>query len=155
MTHLWLVPADEESFRRTLAKPIDLSNAPEKPSEFPDETRVWGVRTDPEQGSWDRNRRNLELMESGDPLLFYRNAQSRYAAAGTVGSFWHTEYVRDEHWDGGPAIDVFSVEDFRTVDLSREAVNRSLGYDTNFWPQGLWHVADDRPTDRIVETILE
>lgn len=73
MAQVWLVPVDEPSYQKTLAEPIDLTDAPGKPSSFPDEARVWGVRTDPEQGSWERNKRNLEQMERGDPLLFYRN----------------------------------------------------------------------------------
>jgi hypothetical protein len=154
MTRLWLVPVDEKSFVRTLEQPIDLTGAPGKPEHFPDEARVWGIRTDPAQGSWERNKRNRERMESGDPLLFYRNIQSPYTAAGRVGDFWRTEYVRDTYWEGGPAIDVYSVEEFREVDLSRESVNRLLGYETDFWPQGLWRVAEDRPTGRVFEKIF-
>lgn len=85
MPQLWLVPADESSYQRTLAEPVDLTDAPNKPPDFPDEARVWGVRTDPEQGDWERNRRNLERMSPGDPLLIYRNSRSRYIAAGRVG----------------------------------------------------------------------
>lgn len=59
MTQLWLEPGDKASFQRTMAKPVDLSEAPDKPDRFPNEARVWGVRTDSEQGSWERNRRNL------------------------------------------------------------------------------------------------
>lgn len=153
MTQLWLVPVDEDSFKATLESPIDLSDAPGKPENFPDVTRVWGVRTDPAQGSWERNKRNLERMETGDPLLIYRNSESRYIAYGRIGPFWHTEYVRDEFWDGGPALDVFAVEDYREIDLSREAVNRKIDYEPDFWPQGLWRVADDRPVDRLLDRI--
>lgn len=32
----------------------------------------------------------------------------------------------------------------------RQTVNRLLGYEESFWPQGLWRVSDDRPTDRVV-----
>lgn len=153
MTQLWLVPVDEESFQETLAKPIDLTDAPAKPENFPDEARVWGVRTDSAQGSWERNKRNLERMETGDPLLIYRNSQSRYTATGHVGPFWHTTYVRDEFWNGGPAVDVYTVEDYRECDLDRRTVNRILGYKENFWPQGLWRVADDRPIDQLLRRI--
>lgn len=153
MTQLWLVPVDEDSFQRTMAEPIDLSDAPDKPEQFPDEARVWGVRTDPVQGSWDRNRRNLGRMEPGDPLLVYRNEESRYTATGRVGQFWHTTYVRDEFWNGGPAIDIYTVEDYREVELDRQTVNRMLGYEENFWPQGLWRVADDRPVERLIGRI--
>ncbi|AZH25669.1 hypothetical protein [Haloplanus aerogenes] len=150
MTQLWLVPVDERSFQQTLAEPINLSNQTQKPDEFPDRARVWGVRTDPEQGIWERNRRNLERMETGDPLLIYRNSTSRYQAKGQVGPFWHTEYVRDEFWNGGPAIDVFAVEEYEEIDVDREDVNNVLGYESNFWPQGLWRVSDNRPTERAI-----
>lgn len=153
MTRLWLVPVDEPSFQQTLAEPINLSGAPNKPADFPDEARVWGVRTDPEQGSWERNKRNLERMESGDPVLIYRNSQSRYTATGRVGPFWHTSYVRDEYWNGGPAIDIYAVEEYRELTLEPQTVNRVLGYKERFWPQGLWRVADDRPVDRLLSRI--
>jgi hypothetical protein len=94
--NLWLVPVDEASYQRTLAEPADLSEWERRPGSFPEEARVWGICTDPEQGTWERNRRNLERMEQGDPLLFYRNAESRYTATGRVGAMTHTEWVRDE-----------------------------------------------------------
>lgn len=97
MPQLWLVPVDEPSYQQTLAEPVDITDAPDKPEAFPDEARIWGVRTDPAQGFWERNRRNLEPMEVGDPLLIYRNSQSTYTAAGRVGGpLWHREWVHDE-----------------------------------------------------------
>lgn len=150
MTQLWLIPVDEQSFQQTLADPIDLSDQDQKPTDFPDEARVWGVRTDPEHGSWERNRRNIEKMQTGDPLIIYRNSTSEYHAKGRIGEFWNSTYVRDEYWNGGPAIDLFSVEEYEEINVSREEVNTTLDYKTNFWPQGLWRVAEDRPTDRLV-----
>ena len=82
---LWLVPVDARSFQRTLAQPVDLSDWSERPDDFPDRAREQGVRTDQEQGSWERNRRNLKKMEPGDPLLVYRNSRSRYTATRRVG----------------------------------------------------------------------
>jgi hypothetical protein len=149
--NLWLVPVDEPSFQRTLAEPIDLSDWDHRPASFPNHARVWGVRTDPEQGSWERNRRNLERMERGDPLLIYRNAMSQYTATGRVGPMAHTEHVRDEYWDGGPSLDVYVVEGYdNSIDIEPETVNRLLGYEESFWPQGLWRVSDDRPSERVV-----
>jgi hypothetical protein len=150
--NLWLVPVNEQSYQRTLAEPADLSNWDNRPDSFPEEARVWGVRTDPDQGSWERNRRNLTRMERGDPLLFYRNETSRYAASGRVGPMTHTEYVRNEFWGGGPALDVYVVEEYDgSVDADRETVNRLLGYEESFWPQGFWRVADNRPTDQVIQ----
>lgn len=153
MSQLWLVPVDEPSFQATLDTPIDLRDQVEKPATFPDYTRVWGVRTDPEQGGWERNTRNLARMEPGNPLVIYRNETSQYHATGRVGPFWHTEYVRDEYWNGGPALDVFAVEGYTVIDVSREEVNETLGYESDFWPQGLWRVAEDRPTERLVRKL--
>lgn len=149
--NLWLVPVDERSFQRTLAKPVDLSGWENRPDDFPERSRVWGVRTDPDQGEWERNRRNLEKIERGDPLLIYRNSVSRYTATGRIGPMAHTEYVRDEFWVGGPALDVYAVEEYDdSIDSESEIVNELLGYEENFWPQGLWRVADDRPIERVV-----
>jgi hypothetical protein len=156
MPQLWLVPADEPSYQQTLAQPRDLSPAPDKPDGFPDEARVWGVRTDPdhEQAPWDRNRRNLERMAPGDPLLIYRNSESHYVAAGRVGGpLWHTTWVRDEFWNGGPALDVFHIDDWQPINFEPASVNQTLGYEESFVPQGLWRVADDRPTGRLIKRI--
>lgn len=145
------MPVDEPSFQWTLAGPIDLSDWDSRPASFPERARVWGVRTDPEQGSWERNRRNLERIERGDPLLIYRNSESRYIATGHVGPMAHTEHVRDKYWDGGPALDTYVVDGYHdSIDLEPETVNRLLGFEGSFWPQGLWRVSDDRPTERII-----
>lgn len=148
--NLWLVPVDEESFQRTLAEPVDLSEWEDRPEQFPVRARVWGVRTDSEQGSWERNRRNLDKMESGDSLLIYRNSESQYTATGRVGPMAHTQYVRDEFWGGGPALDVFAVHEYEPVEIERKVVNNLLGYEESFWPQGLWRVSDDRPAERVI-----
>ena len=150
MTQLWLVPVDEQSYQQTLAQPIDLTERDEKPDDFPERARVWGVRTDPDQGTWERNRQNLERMETGDPLLIYRNSMSRYHAKGRVGPFWRTTYIRDEYWDGGPAINVFAVENYEEIDVDPGEINEAIGYEEHFWPQGLWRVSDDRPTEQVV-----
>jgi hypothetical protein len=63
----------------------------------------------------------------------------------------HTEYVRDEFQDGRPALDVYAVEDYDdSIDIELWVVNELLDYEESFWPQGLWRVADDRPTERVV-----
>lgn len=149
--NLWLVPVDEESYQQTLAQPADLTDWADRPDSFPETARVWGVRTDREQGTWKRNRRNLDRMERGDPLLIYRNSESRYTATGRVGPMTHTKFMRDEYWSGGPALDVYVIEDYDdSFDAAPEEVNDMLGYEESFWPQGLWRVSDERPTDKVV-----
>ena len=156
MTSLWLIPADEKSFQQTLAEPRDLTSAPDRPDSFPECARVWGVRTDPEHpdAPWDRNERNLDRITPGDPLLIYRNQESRYVATGYIGGpIWHTEWVRDELWSGGPALDIFHIDQWTPIDLEPETVNNLLEYCEDFVPQGLWRVADDRPTERLLQHI--
>lgn len=83
--------------------------------------------------------------------FIYRNSVSRYTATGRVGPMTHTKYIRDEYWDGGPALDVYVLKEYDgSIDAEPEVVNRLLGYEETFWPQGLWRVSDDRPTDRVV-----
>jgi hypothetical protein len=48
---------------------------------------------------------------------------------------------------------VFSIEGYEEVELSREEVNAALDYKEEFWPQGLWRVAEDRPTDQLVQEL--
>lgn len=154
MSSLFLVPVDEPSFQRTLADPVDLGGWNERPRDVPERARVWGVRTDPAQGDWTRNRRYWDLMQPGDSLVFYRNRHSRYDAVGRVGTTFETEYIRDRFWDGGPATSVYTVEGYDdSISLEPAVVNRILGYDEDFWPQGLWKVADGRPTGRLEERV--
>jgi len=156
MTQLWRVPATEPDYQETLAQPCDLTSAPNKPESFPDKARVWGVRTDSkhERGPFPRNENNLERMEAGDPLLIYRKMKGRYEAAGYVGGpIWHTTWVRNEFWDGGPALDIFYIDNWTPVHLDRRTVNQILGYEENDAPQGLRRVADKRPSDKLLQRI--
>lgn len=94
------------------------------------------------------------LESPGGPLALYRNRDSRYTATGRVGAMEETEYVRDEYWPGGPGTGVYTVEDFDTsTDLAPERLNRWLGYDESYRPQGLRRVGDDRPAERVVERL--
>ena len=76
---------------------------------------------------------------------------SQYTATGRVGAMAHTEHVRDEYWDGGLALDIYVVEGYDdSIDVEAETVNRLLGYEESFWPQGFWWVSDGRPTERVI-----
>lgn len=150
MSQLWLVPVDEGSYEATLAQRVDLSDAPNKPEDFPDQARVCGINTDLEHGTWKRNRLNLKFMKTGDHCLIYQTDKHHYTASGRVGSFWRTSHVRDEYWGGGPALDVFAVEDFLELEIPRVTVNRILDYDLSYWPRGLSKVSGDRAIGRVL-----
>lgn len=63
----------------------------------------------------------------------------------------HTKHVRDEYWDGGPALNIYAVERYDdSLNVEPETVNRLLGYEESFWPQGFWRMSEGRPTERVV-----
>jgi hypothetical protein len=152
MTRVFLAPVDRESYLATLESEIDLSGWEGRPSDFPAQARVWGVRTDPEMGDWKRNRSSLDKMSEGDPILFYYNEE--YFAQGRVGVMCETEYIRDHYWDGGPAINVYTIESYsEDIELEREKLSELLEYSKNFHPQGLWIVNEDRPVEDLLNHI--
>lgn len=156
MTSLFLVPMDEPSYQATVASPVDLGGWTRRPADFPERARVWAVRIDDDHpaGPWPRNRGNWERMEPGDPLVVYRNRDSRYTATGRVGAMQETPYVRDEFWAGGPGTGVYAIEDFDTsLDLAPERLARWLGYDESYYPRGLRRVGDDRPVESVVDRL--
>ena len=152
MGRVFLAPVDNASYRATLESEIDLSDWEDRPSDFPSRARVWGVRTDPEMGDWKRNRSSLDKMSEDDPILFYRN--SEYFARGRVGVMCKTKYIRDNYWDGGPAINVFSVGEYdESINIERTELNSILDYSEHFHPQGLWIVKQERPVDELLERV--
>lgn len=158
MTTLFLAPVDESSYRSTLEHEIDLADWEDRPSNFPEQTRVWGVRTDLSENNWSRNRNSWKEMNSGDPILFYQKGRffadltrAKYFAKGRVGFKCETNYIRDEYWNGAPASAVFSVENYEEgIGLERKEVNEILDYKEKFHPQGLWKVDDNRPINRLL-----
>lgn len=154
MGALYLVPVDEESYRATLAHEIDLSGWTERPTGFPATARVCGVRTDPERGTWERNKRTWAQMEPGEPLLFYRNGEGRFFASGRIGTMAKTDYVRNKFCDGGPADSVYEVKEYdEQVRLSLDRVNMILGYSDGFVPQGTHQAGEDRPADQVLSLV--
>lgn len=148
---LYLVPMDEPSYRATLAEPLDLNGWEDRPADFPVTARVWGVRTDPAQGSWERNRRTWKRMESDEPLLFYLNGTGEFVAYGRIGVMCETDYIRDKYWNGGPAISVYTVQDYDdSVSMSLAEAKSILGYDDGFVLRGTHRVSEDRPVDRLL-----
>jgi hypothetical protein len=93
-------------------------------------------------------------METGEPLLFYRNGEGRFFATGRIGAMGKTDYVRNEFWNGGPADSVYEVRDYsEDVDISSGRVKSLLGYDEGFVVRGTHRVSEDRSIDRLLKTI--
>jgi hypothetical protein len=91
-------------------------------------------------------------MEEGEPLLFYQNGEGRFFASGRIGQMCKTEYIRDEFWNGGPAISIYEVQNWDdSVDISASRVKSLLGYDEKFILRGTHRVSEDRPTNRVLQ----
>jgi len=147
--NLWLVPVDEPSFQRTLAEPIDLSDWNNRPDSFP--------RTRPGMGRQPiRNRvPGSETVEISNewarrPAPDLPEPESRYTATGRVGPMAHTEHVRDEYWDGGPALDITVIGGLRRAP-SMWNQRQSTGCSTTKSHSGHKDSGggDDRPTERV------
>jgi hypothetical protein len=152
MSRVFLAPVDDESYRATLESEIDLRDWTNRPSDFPKQARVWGVRTDPDMGDWKRNRSSLDKMSKDDPILFY--SKGEFFARGRVGVLCETEYIREHYWDGGPAINVFSVDEYdEDLKLKRTELNDILGYSEHFHPQGLWLINQERPVEDLLDRV--
>jgi len=119
--------------RRT-NRPVGL----EQPARLISRTRPgMGRRTDPEQGSWGET---VEISNEwgGDPLLIYRNSESRYTATGRVGPMAHRTRPR-RILGRRPSLGITVVEDYDdsidngTRDSQPAARLRRVILATGFW----------------------
>lgn len=139
---VFLVPIDRANFEHTVVSPVDLSEYSDRPAALPgdDRVRLWGA------ADGTRSVDTYERMEPGDLLLFY--AGGTYVGVGRVGltvedeSGWASETL----WEGTAMNHLFSVTDFASVDIPREAVNSLFEYGPDYSPGGLMRVAPDRVT---------
>lgn len=93
-------------------------------------------------------------MEPGEPLLFYLNGTGEFVSRGQVGEMHETEYIRDEFWQGGPAVSIYTVEDYdNSVSIRLDDVKSILGYDDGFILRGTHRVSDDRPVDQLLRRV--
>ncbi|MWV38835.1 uracil-DNA glycosylase family protein [Natrialba sp. INN-245] len=142
---VFLVPFDHGNFERTMADPVDLAEYPECAPELSGqrEARFWGTR----DGS--RNRRTFEQMTPGDLLLFYNNGQ--YVSMGRVGKTFDDseKWVSTTFWGGAPSSLIYTVINYESISVPRKAMNKIFGYKSQYYPQGITRVADDRVNNSI------
>lgn len=138
---VFLVSIDPADFERTVASPVDLAAAEDRPDALVahDSTRL-GVAPG---GS--RAAETFERMAPGDLLLFY--AEGGYVGVGRVGETVDDGgWADDALWSGDGSALVYTVTDFVPVDVAGAAVNRLFGYGGSYTPNGLMRVAPDRVT---------
>lgn len=138
---VFLVPVDPETFERTMAEPVDVSELSDPPEALSDvETvRLWGVAN----GS--RTVETFERMVEGDLVLFYDDGA--YVGVGRVGRTFADDagWLAATLWDGEPATHVLTVTDFEPVSIPMAAVNALFDYGASYVP-GFTRVAPDRVT---------
>jgi len=138
---VFLVPVDPETFDRTMAEPVDLTDLGDRPEALSglETARLWGVAN----GS--RTVETFDRMEPGDLLLFYDDGT--YVGVGRVGHTLEDEagWLSATLWDGEPATHVLTVSDFQSVSIPLAAVNTLFDYGAGYVP-GFTRVAPDRVT---------
>ncbi len=144
-SNVFLVPCDPGNFDRTVGSAVDLSQYADHPPALSDvgETRLWGAREGPS------NQKFFEKMESGDLLLFYQD--NRYIGTGRVGTSFRDaeEWVSTTFWDGAPSQLIYTVEDFTPISVRKSAVNAIFDYVSDYNPEGLMRVAENRLDNRL------
>lgn len=143
--NVFLISADRETFDRTVATQVDLSDQSDVPEPISgrETVRLGGLEDS------DRNRSTFERMTEGDLLLFY--VDDRYVATGRVGEAFEDDSFAEAIWDGVDATFLYEIESYTPVDVSKAAGNRVFGYDSGYTPNTM-RVAEDR-VDRQVESI--
>lgn len=138
--NVFLAPCDSPNFDRTVDTEIDLDGFPDRPSFFEgmDHVRFWGVR----DGS--RNRDSFEKMKPGDLVLFYRDGN--YIGTGWVGDTFEDEqsWASTTFWENAPSNLIYTITDFDRVEVPKSAVNGIFDYVSDYNPEGLIRVAENR-----------
>ena len=138
--NVFLAPCDSPNFDRTVVTEIDLNQFPNRPSFFEemDQVRFWGVR----DGS--RNRDYFEKMQRGDLVLFYQDGN--YIGTGWVGDKFEDEsnWASTTFWQNAPSQLLYTIKNFNQVQVPKSAVNVIFDYVSDYNPEGLMRVADNR-----------
>jgi hypothetical protein len=130
----FLVPVTSPEFERTVSSPINLTELPIHTSTLddlntPENVRIWGVKNS------NLNKKFYSKMIEEDYLLFYHNDHYRYF--GRVGHKFESDVVSREYWGDISADMLYTVTDFKSIDVSREALNEICGYKATFQPQSI------------------
>lgn len=130
----FLVPVTSPEFDRTVASPINLTELPIHMStldeiDTPENVRVWGVKNS------NLNKKFYGKMTEGDYLFFYHNDHYRYF--GRAGHKFESDIVSREYWGDISADMLYTITDFKNIDVSRKALNEVCGYKTNYQPQSI------------------
>jgi hypothetical protein len=130
----FLVPVTSPEFERTIISPINLTELPIHAStlekiDTPENVRIWGVKNS------DLNRKFYDKMTKGDYLLFYYDDHYRYF--GRAGHKFKNDIISRKYWGGISADMLYTIRDFKHIDVSRESLNEVCDYKSNYQPQSI------------------
>jgi hypothetical protein len=74
-------------------------------------------------------------MTEGDYLLFYQN--DHYPYFGRTGHKFNSDVISREYWGNIQADMLYTIKEFKKIDISRKALNEASGYKTNYQPQSI------------------
>lgn len=139
--NIFLVPVVFPEFRKSAENPIDLTEHNVKSTIInklsrPKRTRVWGVK----EGH--QNRHYYKKMNKEDVLLFYNKGY--YIYSGKVGVKFENHEISKHYWDNIPAKQLYSINNFQSIDLSKEVLNQACGYKLDYRPQSS-KIVDTQP----------
>jgi hypothetical protein len=125
---VYRVPVDYPNFGRTVDSPVDLDDY-DPPADVTRElddltgVRVWGTR------KGDGNHEHYARTAAGDWLLFHH--ESQYVAVGRVGTKFETPWISRTFWGYAPQQLLYTIEDYRELDLSAADLDDPLDLDSN------------------------
>lgn len=130
----FLIPVTFPEFKRTVLSPVDLTGLSLHPSvlnkiDEPESSRVWGVKNS------NSNKKFYRNMGSGDDLLFYNKTMYEYA--GKLKQKFKTNAISDEYWNGIQANMLYTISEFKKIDLPCEDLNEASDYKSNYQPQSI------------------
>lgn len=130
----FLVPVTSPEFDRTVTSSTNLTELSIHTStlneiDTPENVRIWGVKNS------NLNKKFYEKMTEEDYLLFYYNDHYRYF--GQAGYKFESDVISREYWGNISADMLYTITDFKHIDVSREVLNETCDYKTNYQPQSI------------------
>jgi hypothetical protein len=131
---VFLIPVTFPEFERTVTSPVNLTELPIPTSTFdevdrPENVRIWGVKNS------NLNKKFYDKMTEGDYLFFYHNDHYRYF--GRAGHKFKSDIISREYWGNISADMLYTITDFKNIDVSRKALNEVCDYKANYQPQSI------------------
>ncbi len=130
----FLVPITFPEFERTVISPVNLPELPIHTSaldevDTAENVRIWGVKNSK------LNKKFYDKMTEGDYLIFYHDDHYRFF--GRVWNKFKSNVISREYWCDISADMLYTITDFKDIDVDREVLNEACDYKTTYQPQSI------------------